>query len=168
MALLSTSTASTTAAIAKPSRYLQHSTKHFEGYFVQLDTYIRRMDDAGDLLDGILINPLCNLVHAATEVGGADAVAIKSIGTLQQLYATHPRIMSTFPPSPKRFEQDPVGTIVDMLVATRNGTWEPADEEAHEYGRGLHTWLKSPDGLSLCRRFRAACKHVSASHGHPF
>ena len=45
------------AAIAKPSRYLQHSSKHFAGYLVQLDTYIRRLDDAGDLLDDILTSP---------------------------------------------------------------------------------------------------------------
>ena len=144
------------AAIAKPNRYLCHSSKHFTGYIVQLNTAIRRHPDASDILSGIFDNPLKDLLFRASEAGGGDTACARAVDTLRTLYAQHATISTSFPPSASRFDDDPVGTIVDMLKATSNGWYQPPDTDTP----GLHTWLESPVGLALCNKYRAGMKHI--------
>ena len=40
---------------------LLHSEKHFRGYWVQLQSRIRRNDDADEVIEGYLENPLTKL-----------------------------------------------------------------------------------------------------------
>ena len=50
-----------------PDKYLRHSEEHFQGYWVQLQSLIRRNDEADELLDGLLENPLLELEEAYSE-----------------------------------------------------------------------------------------------------
>ena len=74
--MTSTSSASSASAVApllRPSKYLSHSEEHFAGYFLQLDTFIRRDPAAEDLLTGLLPNPLLQLYDEALAPRGRRA-----------------------------------------------------------------------------------------------
>ena len=49
---------------SKGKKHLQYSDKYFQGYWVQLQAKIRRNDDADDILEGYLENPLLSLRKA--------------------------------------------------------------------------------------------------------
>ena len=59
------SSSQSAADLLRPSKYLVYSEDHFAGYFIQLDTYIRSNSDAEELLTGLLVNPLLELVSSA-------------------------------------------------------------------------------------------------------
>ena len=50
------------ASYAKPSKKLQFSEKYFQGYFLTLNTYIRRNADADSLIDGLLTHPMLEII----------------------------------------------------------------------------------------------------------
>ena len=59
-------------------KVLQHSEKYFQGYWVQLQSRIRKEDDADELLEGTLSNPLEELrnawnAHHENHLRGAEA-----------------------------------------------------------------------------------------------
>ena len=49
---------------SKSKKILLYSDKYFQGYWVQLQAKIRRNDDADDILEGYLENPLLSLRKA--------------------------------------------------------------------------------------------------------
>ena len=42
----------------KTTKYLKHSDEHFQDYWIQLQSLIRKHEDADEYLDGLLENPL--------------------------------------------------------------------------------------------------------------
>ena len=48
----------------KRSEKLQYSEDHFQGYWVRLQTAVRKQEDADELLDGTLENPLETISEA--------------------------------------------------------------------------------------------------------
>ena len=46
------------AHLLRPEKKLCFTEKYFAGFLVQINTLIRRHEDADALLDGILINPM--------------------------------------------------------------------------------------------------------------
>ena len=110
----------------RPSKYLQHSEKYFAGYRVQLDAYLRRNENAEELLDGLLFNPLLRLVQAVSPDSAVDrttrATARVIVSNLETLYS-NANVGSPIGslPTPQECEDDPASTIVDLMVATHKG-----------------------------------------------
>ena len=50
--------------VKSTGKYLKYSDDHFQGYWIQLCSLVRKQEEADDLLDGFLKNPLEDLVDA--------------------------------------------------------------------------------------------------------
>ena len=155
---------------------LLHSEIHFRGYWVQLQSRIRRSDDADDYLEGYLENPLVALrkawnAHNANARPAGDAI--------NQLYNTGESVSSTynfalciktlytdttygdpsgsFPPTLKQLEEDPMKHFKFFIQATENGTKGGTNAQ----GRGdvaAKAWVKlAYENVKRCRK---VCKHI--------
>ena len=49
--------------IAQPEK-LRYSEEHFQGYWIQLQSAIRRDEDADELLDGLIPNPFYEIIDS--------------------------------------------------------------------------------------------------------
>ena len=55
------------SAYNRQDKHLRYSEVHFQGYWVQLNTLIRKNEDADLLVDGILENPMIAMVQAVED-----------------------------------------------------------------------------------------------------
>ena len=122
-------------------KQLMHSEIHFRGYWVQLQSRIRKNDDADDYLEGYLVNPLAELrkawnAHDANPRPAGDAInqlyntgeSVSSIYNFatciktlynDTLYGNPP---GSFPPTLQQLNDDPMKHFKDFIQATENGT----------------------------------------------
>ena len=150
-----------------PSKYLRHTDDHFQGYWVQLQSLIRRDDDADELLDGFLINPILRLrqvtdrweLRAEPERKDSSYKLFEIAMSIKTLYVaaglgTPP---DYFPPSKEELEQDPMKHIKNWNVATMRGTagGTHPDGRTHVQAR---TWVRKSHEIIL--RYRKATKFI--------
>ena len=155
---------------------LLHSEKHFRGYWVQLQSRIRRNDDADEVIEGYLENPLSKLREAWDEHKDNPRPAGDQISDLyntgdsvdelfnfcvciKTLYAGtyYGDPAGNFPPTKTQLEMDPLRHIRDFSLATSKGT---------KGGRNLlgrsdaatRAWLRS--AIKDVDRYRKACKYI--------
>ena len=64
---------------------LRYSKQYFPDYLVQLDSYMRKQQDADDLLDGVLVDPLALLVSLITPVAVRITALTTSGATTHQI-----------------------------------------------------------------------------------
>ena len=107
------------SSLLQPDKKLRFNERHFQGYWVQLNTLIRRDDDADMLLDGILTNPMLTIeanraVPANPRNGFADAVRLLYV----QKNLGDPA--GTFPTA-EQLEQNPIAQLRDFTIATTSG-----------------------------------------------
>ena len=108
--------------VKKPNKHLRYSEEHFQGYFVQLNTLLRKDGDTDELLDGFLVNPLltlCESINPNDDTCPNKAVA-ESIRTLyiKHMLGDPP---GTFPPPAGVIIKDPMQCIKDLNQATDRG-----------------------------------------------
>ena len=107
----------------KAGNKLLYSEDHFQGYWVQLQTLVRKDDRADELLDGVIENPLETIAEAVYN-GDPDDEADEKLRRTAELVKTlyenkrlgHPP--GTFPPSIKDFKYNPLLHIKDFAIAT--------------------------------------------------
>ena len=111
------------ANLLKPDKRLHFSEKHFQGYWMQLNTLIRQNDNADQVLDGILQNPMLLIleirspgqVPAHVDYGFTEVVRLLYVaGNLGD-----PR--GSFPTA-EQLEHDPIRCVKDFALATKAGT----------------------------------------------
>ena len=52
--------------LLKPAKKLQFSGKHFQGYWVQVNTLIRKDNDEDLIMDGLLTHPMLDILARST------------------------------------------------------------------------------------------------------
>ena len=70
------------ANLLQPSKKLHFSEEHFQGFWVQLLTLVRRNEHADAFLDGILHNPMRDVADAIADNANANhlhAVAVRGL-----------------------------------------------------------------------------------------
>ena len=72
------------ANLLQPSKKLHFTEKHFQGFWVQLLTLIRRNEHADSLLDGILRNPMLDVLAAIADNANASHQFALAVQLLQQ------------------------------------------------------------------------------------
>ena len=70
------------SGLLKPDKKLRFNEKHFQGYWVQLNTLIRRNDEADQILDGLLPHPMSTLRAAQLDNHAAKHLVCVSLGEL--------------------------------------------------------------------------------------
>ena len=155
---------------------LLHSEKYFQDYWVQLQSKVRRNDDADDVLEGYLENPLMSLrkawdTHQKDPRPAGDSVdKLYNTGTsvnrlfnycicLQTIYAgtDFGDPPGHFPPTVKQLERDPMKHIKDFVMATERGT-TGGNNLSGRNDAATKGWVKSIfDDLI---RYRKACKMI--------
>jgi len=135
---------------------LRFSEKHFQGYWLRLNTLIRSEEDADELLDGILTFPMSEIIDIMGNAqhanhGHAQAVLIlyrqNDLGDPPGTY-----------PNAEQLDRDPIRAIRDFALATdggRNGGLNPATGRLWAQSR---TWARAIFNGNL--DYRSACKHI--------
>ena len=152
---MSTGASSDTGSTGK---HLKYSDDHFQGYWIQLNSLIRKNEDADDLLDGFLKNPLEDLLKASQTNDDSDGLVTicKAIKTLYVLHGYgHPP--GTFPPTAEQLGRDPLNALKDFMLATKRGTTGGRDDSGNQSAIAKK-WVKASYKEML--RFRKACKHM--------
>ena len=131
------------ANLLQPSKKLHFTEEHFQGFWVQLLTLIRRNEHADSYLDGILLNPMRDVADTIADNADNDhlyALAVRAIYVAQNL-GDPP---GTFPDY-AQLEDDPIGVIRDFAVATKAATYggvNPVSDrvwvESRKWGRLIH------------------------------
>ena len=144
------------ANLLQPSKKLHFSEEHFQGFWVQLLTLVRRNEHADAFLDGILHNPMRDVADAIADNANANhphAVAVRALyvtGNLGDPPGTFPDYA--------QLEDDPIGAIRDFAIATNsgaNGGVNPANGRVWVAAR---QWTRLIHARNLI--FRQACKHI--------
>ena len=144
------------ANLLQPSKKLHFTEVHFQGFWVQLLTLVRRNEHADAYLDGILRNPMRDVADAIADNANANhlhAAAIRALYLARNLGDP----VGTFPDY-AQLEDNPIGAIRDFALATNsgnNGGVNPANGRvwvaSRAYARAIHA-------RNLI--FREACKHI--------
>ena len=144
------------AILAKPDKRLRFSERYFQGYFVTLNTYIRRNADADELLDGISTHPMLDIIDIMND--NADANHGYALAVLV-LYAAanlgNP--VGTYPDA-DQLEHDPISAIRDFAVATRSGNTGGINPANGRNWVGSRAWARGIHRRNLV--YREACKHI--------
>ena len=157
-------------------KQLVHSEIHFRGYWVQLQSRIRKNDDADDFLEGYLINPLVKLRkawdehHSNPRPAGDDIVQLYNTGqSVSDIYnyATCIKTLydnseygdppGSFPPTLEQLKNDPMSHFKFFIQATEKGT--NGGKNAQSRGdAATKAWVKTAfEDVMRCRK---ACKHI--------
>ena len=142
----------------RQDKHLRYSEVHFQGYWVQLNTLIRRNEDADLLVDGMLENPLVELVEVVEKKDKTDPLWIVSL-CVRSLYEEHGcgNPPGTFPPTLEEMDTDPLNFIKDFVKATSRGTKGGKDPHGLTVADAKR-WVKATyKDLVIYRR---ACKHI--------
>ena len=104
------------AHLLQPEKKLRFSEKYFAGFWVQVNTLIRRNEGADALLDGILPHPMLRIVeimadNTDNQHGFAQAV-------LQLYVQQNLGIPPGTYPNEEQLSTDPIGAIRDFSLAT--------------------------------------------------
>ena len=155
---------------------LMHSEIHFRGYWVQLQSRIRKNDDADDFLEGYLTNPLVELRkawdehHSNPRPAGDNVVQLYNTGESVSSfynYATCIKTLydgsefgdppGTFPPTMAQLNNDPMKHFKFFIQATEKGTngGKNAQDRADA---ATKAWVKT--AVEDVMRCRKACKHI--------
>ena len=157
-------------------KVLLHSEIHFQGYWVQLQSKIRRHDDADDLLEGYLANPLSNLRKAWDK---HDANPRPAGDNIDELYNTGESVSSeynvclciktlytgstygdppgSFPPTAKQLDRDPLKFIKDFNMVTEHGTIAGTNAKDRN-DVASKAWVKI--AYKEMNRYRKVCKFI--------
>ena len=108
-----------------PDKRLRYSKQHFQGYFLQLQAYLRKDSDTDDYLDGIFTNPIDDLTegHARELKKGAEhrnAAIMAVVTQLTSLYQEF-QVAGGFPPTAEMLKENPIQVIKDLLRVTQKG-----------------------------------------------
>ena len=108
------------SALLKPDKKLRFNEKHFQGYWVQLNTLIRHNDEADQILDELLLHPMLSLRSAQLDNTAAQHQNCVALSTL---YLTN-NVGNPAGNLPDNDEinADPIRCIRDFAKATKNGT----------------------------------------------
>ena len=155
---------------------LMHSEIHFRGYWVQLQSRIRKNDDADDYLEGYLINPLEKLRkawddhHSNPRPAGDDVVQLYNTGqSVSNIYnyATCIKTLydnsqygdppGTFPPTLEQLKNDPMRHFKFFIQATERGT-NGGTNAQNRGDAATKAWVKT--AFEDAMRCRKACKHI--------
>ena len=150
------------------NKYLRHSDEHFQGYWVQLQSLLRQNEDADELLDGSLRNPLEDLINAYDEWKdvvappanpGPEYTLYEVCTCIKTLYTNgnYGIPPGEFPPKDKDFKEDPMAHIREWNLATEKGT------KGGLNARGAHdqrsrAWVRRTHQKMLS--YRNACKFM--------
>lgn len=97
------------SALSRPDKYLRYSEDHFQGYWVQLTTLMRSNEDADEILDGLLINPLKALRKAINSIPpNANMVAIAAAIRTLYVAGNYGDPAGSFPPTEEQMLHDPL------------------------------------------------------------
>ena len=147
-----------TSLQSSKDKHLRYSEEHFQGYWVQLNTVIRRNDEADMLLDGLLVNPLEEMLDVLDRKDRTDPLwdIAQCIGSLYELHdCGNPP--GTFPPTLEQMDNDPLDFIKEFSKATKKGT-RGGKNSAGASSPGAKKWAKHTfRDLVIYRR---ACKYV--------
>ena len=140
-------------ALSKPDKHLRYTEKHFDGYMVHLTALIRANEHADELMDGLLTNPIQDLLDVAANDPGRSVVIQLNL-SYQNYKQLHPWFTSGFPPSTDLLTNDPVQCVKNLLIVTKKATTAGT-------GGGFdaaNAWLtESADDL---KNFCKASKHI--------
>ena len=155
---------------------LMHSEIHFRGYWVQLQSRIRKNDDADDYLEGYLVNPLVQLRdawdahHQNPRPAGDQIVQLYNTGEsvsdvynfatcIATLYKDSPygEPPGSFPPTLDQIAQDPMKHFKFFIQATENGTTGGTNTQDRG-DAATKNWVKT--AVENVKRCRKACKHI--------
>ena len=143
---------------------------------MQLQSRIRKNDDADDYLEGYLENPLANLRKAWNTHSGNPRPAGDDIN---QLYNTGESVSSvynfaiciktlytdttfgdppgSFPPTLKQLDEDPMKHFKFFILATENGSKGGKNAQGRS-DVAAKAWVKT--AVEDVKRCRKACKHI--------
>ena len=144
------------SALLQPDKKLRFNENHFQGYWVQLNTLIRRNDEADRILDGLRVHPLLGFVAACADNTHQHFQHATSLSILYRDNAIGDPPGTV--PSEEDIDTDPIGCIRDFALATTNGTVGGPSP------RGAVNWIHSRQyGSQLCvvnLQYRTGCKHI--------
>ena len=147
---------------AKATGKLYYSEDHFQGYWVQLQTLVRKDERAEELLDGTLENPLEAIADAVYQGDPDDEEEQKLrrhaelIRTLYVLKAVG-NPPGTFPPRLKDFRHNPLVHIKDFDVATKKGT-KAGTGPVRRHNTEARAWVKK--AYATLQEYKAGIKHI--------
>ena len=146
------------SAYNRQDKHLRYSEVHFQGYWVQLNTLIRKNEDADLLVDGILENPMIAMVQAVEDKDTSDPLWLIA-GCVRPLYELHNcgNPPGTFPPTLEEMDTDPLGIIKDFIKATNKGTRGGKDSRGMT-APASKKWVKTAYRHLVV--YRRACKYI--------
>ena len=157
-------------------KVLQHSEKYFQGYWVQLQSRIRKEDDADELLEGTLSNPLEELrnawnahhenprpandvIDARYNTGASVSKEYNMALCIKTLYngTTYGEPPGHFPPTLEQINKDPLKHIKDFSLATAKGTLG-GQNPAGRNDAASRAWVRT--AYTALVKYRKACKFI--------
>ena len=144
------------SGLLKPDKKLRFNEKHFQGYWVQLNTLIRRNDEADQILDGLLPHPMSTLRAAQLDNHAAKHLVCVSLGELYRSLnlGNPPGVL----PSEGEVEADPIGCIRDFARATKNGTVGGPTPNGGTNWTTSRAHVRTVYAANLI--YRVGCKHI--------
>ena len=144
------------SSLLMPEKRLRFTEKFFPGYWVQLNTLIRRNEHADEVIDGILIHPMLEVLEVYTTPGdphNAHATAILQLYVAKNLGSP----IGQFPTA-EDLEHDPIRGIRDFAIATASGTDGGLNPATGRNWIASSRWARVIHTRNVV--FRSACKHI--------
>lgn len=144
------------ANLLQPNKRLHFTEDHFQGFWVQLLTLIRRNEHADAYLDGILSNPMRGVSDANADNANAEhpyTLAIQALYVAGNLGDP----VGTFPDY-AQLEDDPIGAIRDFAIATNSGQNGGLNPGTGRPWVASRNWARRIHDRNMI--FRQACKHI--------
>ena len=146
----------------KRSEKLQYSEDHFQGYWVRLQTAVRKQEDADELLDGTLENPLETIseaVYNGDEEDEEDERLQRIALCIQTLYADSQLgdPPGSFPARVEVIVKDPLKQIKEFAIATKKGTKGGVGANGRNNAES-RAWVKKAYEALL--KYKKGCKNI--------
>ena len=144
------------AHLLQPEKKLRFTEKYFAGFWVQINTLIRRNEGADSLLDGILRHPMLTVIqimanNADNHHGHAQAVLQLYVqGNLGDPPGTYP--------DADQLDHDPIAAIRDFAIATQAGATGGINPATGLNWVASRAWARGIHRRNV--EYRSACKHI--------
>ena len=106
----------TQSSLLMSEKRLRFTEKYFPGFWVQLNTLIRRNEHADEVIDGILTHPMLEVLDEHSTPGAAHQPHAEAI-RLRYVAKNLGSPIGQFPTA-EQLERDPIRGIRDFVIAT--------------------------------------------------
>ena len=144
------------SSLLMPDKRLRFTEKYFPGFWVQLNTLIRRNEHADEVIDGILTHPMLGVLDVHSTAGNMHQPHAEAIRLLY-VDKNLGQPIGQFPTA-EQLEKDPIRGIRDFAIATDSGTDGGLNPATGRNWIASTRWARVIHTSNIV--YRNACKHI--------